>query len=105
MNVIRYLNIRILASVLMLSIATAAVVGWVLVKRMKSGMPPLKKKSGADRWTQARRQQEDSEQIHSAGVDTCEARLENVRHLYEAGILDEDEYRQRVARIKSKHEE
>lgn len=62
-----------------------------------------KKKSGADRWTQARRQQEDGEHIHSAGVDTCEARLENVRHLYEAGLLDEDEYRQRVARIREKH--
>lgn len=62
-----------------------------------------KKKSGADRWTQARRQQEDGEHIHSAGVDTCEARLENLRYLYEAGLLDEDEYRQRVARIREKH--
>ncbi len=101
MSLIRYFSI--LASVLMLAVVTA-VVGWVLVKTMKSSTYHPKKKSGADRWTQARRQQEDGEHIHSAGVDTCKARLENVRHLYEAGILDEDEYRQRVTRIKAKHE-
>ena len=38
-----------------------------------------------------------------AGVDSCEGRLESLKVLYDAGILDREEYTQRVARVKSRH--
>ena len=52
---------------------------------------------------QARRQQADSLRVHAAGVDSCEGRLESLKVLYDAGILDREEYTQRVARVKSRH--
>ena len=55
------------------------------------------------RWAEARRQQADSLRVHAAGVDSCEGRLESLKVLYDAGILDRDEYLQRVARVKSRH--
>ena len=53
------------------------------------------------RW--ARRQQADSLRVHAVGVDSCEGRLESLKVLYDAGILDREEYTQRVARVKSRH--
>lgn len=98
----------VIASTLMQLLIFVAAFCWTAAvsKRKKGGQPPTRQKkypSAIDRWTQARKHQEDGEHIHSAGVDTCEARLENARHLYEAGMMDEDEYRQRVARIREKH--
>ena len=55
------------------------------------------------RWAEARRQQADSLRVHAAGVDSCEGRLESLKVLYDAGILDREEYAQRVARVKSRH--
>ena len=55
------------------------------------------------RWAEARRQQADSLRVHAAGVDSCEGRLESLKVLYDAGILDREEYTQRVARVKSRH--
>lgn len=73
-------------------------------RKQRASSPDTEEKPRAiDRWMQARRHQDDAEHIHSAGVDTCEARLENARHLYDAGLLDAEEYRQRVARIRSSH--
>ena len=33
-------------------------------------------------------------------MDSCEDRLESLKVLYDAGILDREEYAQRVARVK-----
>ena len=55
------------------------------------------------RWAEARRQQADSLRVHAAGVDSCESRLESLKVLYDAGILDREEYVQRVARVKAQH--
>ena len=55
------------------------------------------------RWAEARRQQADSLRVHAAGVDSCEGRLESLKVLYDAGILDREEYAQRVARVKAQH--
>ena len=55
------------------------------------------------RWAEARRQQADSLHVHAVGVDSCEGRLESLKALYDAGILDREEYTQRVARVKSRH--
>ena len=55
------------------------------------------------RWAEARRQQADSLRVHAAGVDSCEGRLESLKVLYDAGILDREENAQRVARVKSRH--
>ena len=54
-------------------------------------------------WAEARRHQADALRVHAVGVDSCEGRLESLRVLYDAGILDKDEYDQRVARVKARH--
>lgn len=54
-------------------------------------------------WREAKRQQDDAEQLHSIHMDSCESRLESLRVLHEAGILDNEEYAQRVARVKAQH--
>ena len=65
---------------------------------------PRRPMSGRDiEAEQARRQQADSLRVHAAGVDSCEGRLESLKVLYDAGILDREEYTQRVARVKSRH--
>ena len=43
------------------------------------------------RWAEARRQQADSLRVHAAGVDSCEGRLESLKVLYDAGILDRED--------------
>ena len=61
------------------------------------------RRSSERRWAQARAKQADFAHIHAANIDSCEGRLESLKTLYEAGILDREEYTQRVARIKSQH--
>ena len=56
-----------------------------------------------EQWRAAKRQQDDTEQVHSIRMDSCESKLESLRVLYEAGILDREEYAQRVARVESSH--
>ena len=55
------------------------------------------------RWEIARRKQADSGEVHSVHMDSCEDRLESLKVLYDAGILDREEYAQRVARVKRQH--
>lgn len=55
------------------------------------------------RWAAARRQQADAALVHGVHIDSCEGRLESLRVLYEAGILDREEYAQRVARVRRAH--
>lgn len=55
------------------------------------------------RFADARKKQADSLRVHAAGVDSCEGRLESLKVLYDAGILDKEEYTQRVARVKAQH--
>lgn len=55
------------------------------------------------RWEIARRKQADSGEVHSVHMDSCEDRLESLKVLYDAGILDREEYAQRVARVKKAH--
>lgn len=57
----------------------------------------------AEQWRAAKRQQDDAEQVHSIHMDSCESRLESLRVLYDAGILDREEYASRVARVHSQH--
>ncbi|MBO4913670.1 MAG: SHOCT domain-containing protein [Oscillospiraceae bacterium] len=57
-----------------------------------------------EQWRYARTKQDDAEQLHSIRMDSCEQRLESLRVLYDAGILDREEYEQRVARVKSRHD-
>jgi len=57
----------------------------------------------AEQWREAKRQQDDAGEVHSVRMDTCEGRLESLRILYEAGILDRQEYDERVARTKARH--
>ncbi len=64
-------------------------------KRMQTAQTEL--------WSAAKRQQDDAERVHSVHMDTCESKLENLRILYAAGILDREEYTQRVARVKAGH--
>lgn len=59
----------------------------------------------AVQWHEAKRQQDDAAQVHSVKMDSCESKLESLRVLYEAGILDREEYAQRVSRVKSRHKE
>lgn len=55
------------------------------------------------RWELERKKQADSGEVHSVHMDSCEDRLENLKVLYDAGILDREEYAQRVARVKQAH--
>ena len=55
------------------------------------------------RWELARKKQADRSEIHAVHMDSCADRLESLKILYEAGILDHEEYAQRVARVKKAH--
>ena len=59
--------------------------------------------SSEKRWEVARRKQADRGEVHSVHMDSCEDRLESLKVLYDAGILDREEYAQRVARVKRQH--
>ena len=67
------------------------------------GTPAQERKSSEKRWEIARRKQADSGEVHSVHMDSCEDRLESLKVLYDAGILDREEYAQRVARVKKAH--
>ena len=54
------------------------------------------------RWELARKKQADSGEVHSVHMDSCEDRLESLKVLYDAGILDREEYAQRVALVHAK---
>lgn len=56
-----------------------------------------------EQWHAAKAQQDDARQVHSINMDSCENRLESLKTLYAAGILDREEYAQRVARVKAQH--
>ena len=64
---------------------------------------PRRPAAQSDQWAAARKKQTDAEHVHAAASDSCEARLENLKILHEAGILDDMEYSQRVARVKRDH--
>ena len=66
-------------------------------------MAAQERKSSEKRWENARRKQADSGEVHSVHMDSCEDRLESLKVLYDAGILDREEYAQRVARVKKAH--
>ena len=55
------------------------------------------------RWELARKKQADRGEVHAVHMDSCADRLESLKILYEAGILDREEYAQRVARVKRQH--
>ena len=55
------------------------------------------------RWEAARQQQADAALVHGVHIDSCEGRLESLKVLYDAGILDREEYLQRVSRVKRQH--
>lgn len=59
--------------------------------------------SSEKRWAAARRQQADAALVHGVHIDSCEGRLESLKVLYDAGILDREEYLQRVSRVKQQH--
>ncbi len=55
------------------------------------------------RWADARKKQSDAALVHGVHIDSCEGRLESLKVLYDAGILDREEYAQRVSRVKAQH--
>ncbi len=59
--------------------------------------------SSEKRWAAARQQQADAALVHGVHIDSCEGRLESLKVLYDAGILDREEYLQRVSRVKRQH--
>lgn len=65
----------------------------------------LEREANAKRFTAARGHQDNAERLHTVHVDSCEGRLESLKVLYDAGILDREEYRTRVERVKRRHRE
>lgn len=59
----------------------------------------------AKRFASARTKQSNADTVHAVHIDSCEGRLESLRVLYDAGILDREEYQQRVARVRAQHSE
>ena len=75
----------------------------VQVRDFDKNLAAQERKSSEKRWEIARRKQADSGEVHSVHMDSCEDRLESLKVLYDAGILDREEYAQRVARVKRQH--
>ena len=73
------------------------------IRDFHKNLAAQERKSSEKRWEIARRKQADSGEVHSVHMDSCEDRLENLKVLYDAGILDREEYAQRVARVKQAH--
>ena len=65
----------------------------VQVRDFHKNLAEQERKSSEKRWEIARRKQ----------ADSGEDRLESLKVLYDAGILDREEYAQRVARVKRQH--
>ena len=75
----------------------------VQIRDFHKNLAAQERKSSERRWEIARRKQADSGEVHSVHMDSCEDRLESLKVLYDAGILDREEYAQRVARVKRQH--
>ena len=75
----------------------------VQIRDFHKNLAAQERKSSEKRWEIARRKQADSGEVHSVHMDSCEDRLESLKVLYDAGILDREEYAQRVARVKKAH--
>ena len=75
----------------------------VQIRDFHQKLAAQERKSSEKRWETARRKQADSGEVHSVHMDSCEDRLESLKVLYDAGILDREEYAQRVARVKRQH--
>ena len=73
------------------------------VKREHARRDAAERRRSEQQWADARKKQADSLRVHAAGVDSCEGRLESLKVLYDAGILDREEYAERVARVKARH--
>ena len=73
------------------------------IKREHARRDAAERRRSEQQWAEARKKQADSLRVHAAGVDSCEGRLENLKVLYDAGILDREEYAERVARVKARH--
>ena len=65
----------------------------VQIRDFHKNLAAQERKSSEKRWEIARRKH----------MDSCEDRLESLKVLYDAGILDREEYAQRVARVKKAH--
>ena len=75
----------------------------VQIRDFHKNLAAQERASSEKRWEIARRKQADSGEVHSIHMDSCEDRLESLKVLYDAGILDREEYAQRVARVKRQH--
>ena len=70
-----------------------------------AAVPPQKRAQTAQKGRfRAAQEQDDAERLHAVHVDSCESKLESLRVLHEAGILDKEEYAERVLRTKARHE-
>ena len=75
-----------------------------ITKQKPTSTPiPAARAQKREQWRAAKAQQDDAERLHAVHVDSCESKLESLRVLHEAGILDNVEYAERVARTKAKH--
>ena len=73
-------------------------------ERERSAQRHAAERAGSEkRWEAARQQQADAALVHGVHIDSCEGRLESLKVLYDAGILDREEYLQRVSRVKRQH--
>ncbi|MEI3075951.1 MAG: SHOCT domain-containing protein [Oscillospiraceae bacterium] len=75
----------------------------VQIRDFHKNLAAQERENSEKRWEIARRKQADSGEVHSVHMDSCEDRLESLKVLYDAGILDREEYAQRVARVKKAH--
>ena len=75
----------------------------VQIRDFHKNLAAQERASSEKRWELARKKQNDSGEVHSVHMDSCEDRLESLKVLYDAGILDREEYAQRVARVKKAH--
>ena len=100
------MNIAFLLVIYLVLAATGVIGGsnaGKAAKRKKEAAPHTPPRTEQTQWHSARKKQADAEQIHASATDCCEARLENLKILHEAGILDEVEYRERVERVRKGH--
>lgn len=73
-------------------------------ERERSAQRYAAERAGSEkRWAAARKQQADAALVHGVHIDSCEGRLESLKVLHNAGILDREEYLQRVERVRRLH--
>lgn len=75
----------------------------VQIRDFHKNLAAQERENSEKRWAVARKKQADSGEVHAVHMDSCEERLESLKVLYDAGILDREEYAQRVARVKRQH--